>query len=232
MDVYVDKTPSYISAAKVILAAAGPAQRLLQNPVVTHFMINRQARVILFKDGYKKYADIVDEFLDYLDQGVSWADENFKNMSHFYNPRTLKGLFGWTDAANECNMFWNKAINHWKTVDCDKAFFYIGAAVHLIQDLCVPHHAMGMIFDGHHEYESWAGENRETYRIERGGEYGLGDTPGEWVRKNASIAARHYHLVRAGATLDNYHKATSILLTRAQTSTAGFLHYFLHKMGI
>ncbi len=32
--------------------------------------------------------------------------------------------------------------------------FYLGAALHLVQDMCVPHHSLGIIFDGHKEFET------------------------------------------------------------------------------
>jgi len=59
---------------------------------------------------------------------------------------------------------------------------------------------MGILLDGHQDYEDWAEENRGKVRI------------------------------NAGEL--RYHKATQELLTRAQRVTAGFLHYFLTKIGI
>lgn len=227
MEVYIEKNPTYISAFKILLAAASPAQRFIQSPVLTHFMINRQARTILANDGYTKYAGIVGYYSSYIDNGVSWADEGFKNLSHFLNPKTSRGLYGWTDAIRECSLFWNKAIRNWKAGKREKAFFYIGAAIHLVQDLCVPHHAMGILFDGHQDYEDWVKDNNLNYIAENGGIYRQGDSPALWLRSNAEIAVRFFPLVRAGSSLEDYHKATSVLLPRAQKVTAGFLHYFL-----
>lgn len=230
MDVYVERAPAYVSAAKIMLAAAAPAQRLIQKPVLTHLMCNRQAKIILVRDGYKDLAEIVDEFSLYLDKGVSWADEGFKNMSHFLNPRTLKGLYGWTDAARECSLYWNKAASCWHSANFEKAFFYLGAALHLVQDLCVPHHAMGIVFDGHQEYEDWVEINRDNFRVNDQGIYGLAESPGQWLKMNAAKAIRHYHNVKAGSPKCNYEKATWALLPRAQRVSAGFLHHFLKKV--
>jgi len=229
VDIHVKKAPAYILAAKLILAAAGPAQKLIQTPSPTHSMCNRQAKVILFNDGFKHYAEIVDEFGQSLDRGVAWADEGFKNMSHFYCPRTSKGLPGWTDAQRECQLYWKKAVLHWQNCKYVKAFFYLGAAAHLVQDLCVPHHAMGILLDGHQEYEEWAAVNRERYKVENGGIYMTAQNSGNWLRSNAVSASRNYHLVRKGSTEEKYNLATSVLLPRAQRATAGMLHYFLQK---
>ncbi|MHB9094541.1 MAG: zinc dependent phospholipase C family protein [Eubacteriales bacterium] len=230
MDVFVERAPAYVSAARIVFAAAGPAQKLVQRPALTHVMCNLQAKIILFKDGFGEFAEIVDEFALYLNKGVIWADQGFRNMSHFLNPRTLRGLYGWTDAARECGVYWNKAVKDWRRQNFEKAFFNIGAAIHLVQDLCVPHHAMGILFDGHQEYEDWAEANRDEYKVEENGIYELGKYPADWLRSNAIVAAKRYHLVRGNATEQNYHKATVTLLPRAQRVTAGFLHYFLSKM--
>lgn len=228
----MERAPAYVSAAKLLLAAAGPAQRLVQGPALTHFMCNRQAVKILGNDGHQEQAGIAGEFLSDLDKGVSWADQGFKNMSHFMNPGKNKGIYGWTDAVRECSLFWNKALHNWQNKNYENTFFYLGAAAHLVQDICVPHHAMGILFDGHQEYEAWVEENRHNYRVADLGVYGLGDSPGDWIRANSSFAVKHYNLVGASSGRQDYHKATQALLTRAQRVTAGFLNCFLRKMEI
>ena len=54
--------------------------------------------------------------------------------------------------------------------------FYFGAACHIIQDLTVPQHAKGKLFDNHRQFELYVKENytkinrfkckEETYNIE------------------------------------------------------------------
>lgn len=232
LEINVERVPAYVSAAKVVLSATVPAQRLMQRPALTHLMCNRQAQIILFKDGFKEETEIVEEFVLYLNKGVLWADQGVKNLSHFLNPRNLKGLYGWTDAATECSVYWNKAVKYWHGHNFEKAFFYLGAAIHLVQDACVPHHAMGVLFEGHQEYEDWAEANRDGYRVQDQGIYELGKYPADWLRANAIAAIKNFHLVRADAGEHRYHRATQTLLPRAQRVTAGFLHYFLTKMGI
>lgn len=228
----MERAPAYVAAAKILLAATGPAQRLVQGPALTHFMCNRQALIILGNDSHQKQAEIAGEFSSDLDKGVSWADQGFKNMSHFMNPGNNKGIYGWTDAVRECSLFWNKALHNWQDRNYEKSFFYLGAAVHLVQDICVPHHAMGILFDGHQEYEAWVEENRYNYRVADQGIYGLGESPGDWIRANSRFAIKHYDLVGASSVMQDYHQATQVLLTRAQRVTAGFLSCFLTKMGI
>lgn len=230
MELFVEKNPSYISAAKLILAAAAPAQRLVKKPALTHLMCNAQAATILENDGYGREAALLREHLIWLDQGVSWADDGFRNLAHFFNPRSHKGLIGWTGAAQECTRYWNKAVQAWQKAHYTKAFFYLGAAGHLIQDLCVPHHAMGVLLDGHQDFEDWVSSCRDNYRVEHGGLYKRDAPPGEWLDSNARESVRHYHLVRSGSAAQRFHKATSVLLPRAQRTSAGFYLHFFHQM--
>lgn len=227
MEVYVEKNSTYVSAFKVLLAAAAPAQRLIQSPVLTHFMINRHARLILKTDGYVKTAEMVERYSEEIDRGVSWADDGFKNMAHFLNPNTEKGLYGWTNGIIECNLFWNKAIENWRTGNREKAFFYLGASIHLVQDLCVPHHAMGVLFDGHQDYEDWVKNHKYNYGIEKGGIYDLGFRPEDWIKPSLSIARNLYPFVKAGSSARDYNIATSLLLPWVQKISAGFLNHFV-----
>jgi phospholipase C len=132
----------------------------------------------------------------------------------------------------ECERHWKKAEEKWKSGDYERAFYYLGAAAHLVQDLCVPHHAWGFLFDGHQEYENWAEAYRENFRVWDGGVYDLIRVPSEWVRANAKLSRRYMPLVRHGAPEINYHRATAVLLPRAQRTTAGFMACFLSSMGI
>lgn len=229
MEVYVEPSPVYISAARLVLAAVGPAQSLIQSPALTHYLCNQQSLRILYNDGYQKQALYLSLYLDYLNKGVDWADSGFKNMSHFFHPQTNKGLYGWTNAIRECNIYWNKALRNWQNNSPEKALFFIGAAIHLVQDLCVPHHALGVLFDGHHDYEEWVEKNRTIYKVEKKGRYNLGDKPVDWLTENALIASEMYPLVRLGESEQRYHEATLELLPRAQRVTAGFLLCFLES---
>lgn len=227
MEVYVEPNPMHVSAAKIVLTVAGPAQKLIQSPVLTHYMCNQQSLKILLNDGYQNYYRLISSYAEYLDKGVTWADSGFKNLSHFLHPETAKGLQGWTNAARECNLYWNKAIQCWKKGSADKAFFYLGAAIHLVQDLCVPHHALGLLFDGHHQYEDWVEKRSHLYTVEAKGLYDLGATPAEWLFSSARVSSQMIELVQHGAKDKDYHEATTVLLPRAQRVTAGFIVLFL-----
>lgn len=107
--------------------------------------------------------------------------------------------------------------------------FFLGATLHLVQDLCVPHHASCNIFSGHKDFEQWAEKRKHDYKVDSGGIYGISDKPEEWIAENAKLAKSYYQLLLNGSDND-YHQATEILLPRAQHTTAGFLLHFYNQL--
>lgn len=211
------------NAAKIVLAAGTPIQRLVSGKSETHLLCNHQAVLILQKDGYEAHAQILSNYLELINRGSIWADRGWKNFAHYLDP-----AFGpWPDARMECRTFFEKALYHWQWKNKKKAFFFLGAATHLVQDLCVPHHAMGMAFCGHKEYEKWVQENRFDFIVYSGGVYNSASSPAGWVEANAKIAKHYFPYVSNINSETSYKLATSVLLPAAQRSTAGFLSFFL-----
>lgn len=107
--------------------------------------------------------------------------------------------------------------------------FFLGAAIHLVQDVCVPHHAANKMFNCHLEYENWVEKRKENYKVDRGGIYEIYVKPEEWISENARLAKGYFHFV-GNSTQGGYHKATEELLPRAQCTTAGFLLNFYNLL--
>ncbi|MDF9406836.1 zinc dependent phospholipase C family protein [Pelotomaculum isophthalicicum JI] len=211
------------NAAKIVLAAGTPIQRLVSGKCETHLLCNYQAVLILQRDGYEAYAQILSNYLELINRGSIWADRGWKNFAHYLDP-----AFGpWPDARTECRAFFEKALCHWQRKNKKKAFFFLGAAAHLVQDLCVPHHARGIAFCGHKEYEKWVKENRLDFLVYSGGTYHNASSPDGWVEANAIIARYYFPYVSNINSETSYKLATSVLLPTAQRSTAGFFSFFL-----
>lgn len=198
----------------------------------THVFCNQQGRVILFNDGYKQIAQLFNRFSNELDKGVIWADQLWRSMAHHYNPETGRGVWFWPNSAQKCSAYLKKAFMFWRQGKHTKAMFFIGAATHLVQDACVPHHAYCQMFDGHLDYERWVKERKHYYKINSGGLYNLGHTPEEWIRANARVARKYYDYVKSPGSDEFYHQATVLLLLLTQRSTAGFFHFCLRKFGL
>jgi phospholipase C len=215
--------PTSWNAVKLFLAAGTPIQKLVSVKGDTHLFCIKQALQILKNDGAKQYARNISNYIDLLNNGVLWADKGWKNFSHYFDPVVCQGFGPWPDARVEFDIFFNKALTHFKKGDKVKYYFYLGAALHLIQDLCVPHHAKGAAFSGHKEYEKWVLNNYNDYAVETGGIYRKFSNPGDWLLFNARFSRCYFPYVSDVSTDASYKLATSALLPLAQRSTAGFL---------
>jgi len=109
-----------------------------------------------------------------LNKGVTWADQDLKSANHFYNPDRKKGLYGNNNALSLAVTYYNKALEYWYDLQPNLAMFYLGAAVHLVQDMTVPHHANVRLLDNHRQYENFIKRtylNTPRFTVDRGGYY-------------------------------------------------------------
>lgn len=221
-------TTSYMTTAKLILATTSPLQKLIDHQVQkVHSTCNHAAIEILINDGWVKEGKLLSNYLAQINAGAAWADKGWKNVSHFCNPVTGLGLRGWPTAAEECTRYFVLARSCMNQLHFKKAFFYLGAAAHLVQDMCVPYHSRNVIFAGHHNYERWAEEHLEDYVVFTGGLYNNNiKNAGEWVMANARASFDLFSLVK-NSSVRGYNLATANMLPRTQRTTAGFFHHFL-----
>jgi len=218
--------PTSWNTLKLFLAVGTPIQNLFTGNGETHYFCNRQALYILKNDGKIGYAQFLSKYLEIINRGVGWADKGWKNFSHYFDPVTGLGLGPWPDAKSECVHFFKKAESYWNVGSKKKSIFFLGAALHLAQDLCVPYHARGIAFNGHNEYEKWVQENYLDYSVYTDGIY-KNNTPEGYVEYNARISRLYLPYVLNASSKTSYRMATGILLPLTQRSTAGFLSLFL-----
>ncbi len=217
-------SPSAWGAVKLLMAAAGPLQYLVvRSEGETHLFCNRQAVRILERDGLGGPAFILRRYWTALVRGNMWADRGWKFLSHYLDPCTGRGLGRWPSAQEECEEYFWRAVTSWRSGDKGRAFFYLGAAVHLVQDLCVPYHACGVAFDGHQRYEGWVRQHYHLFKASAGGYYQVGPQPGDWVYANARLARQYYPRI---CNEEEYPAVTAVLLDHAQRTTAGFMAHF------
>lgn len=218
---------------QLLLTAAIPFQRLLDQASPTHGFINRQALSVLSADGMEHSAAWLARYLSAFDGGCDWADQDWRNVGHMYDPETGRGFRGWPSAVETVREHWDLALLHFRDRRPDQAFFYLGAAAHLVQDLCVPHHAAARIFAGHKQFEGFARRYRHRYAVHDGGMYKAAETPEGWVVLNAAFTrSRFSDCVSDGLSRGQIDDAVQVLLPRAQRTTAGFVHHFLCTVGV
>ncbi|WP_371376575.1 zinc dependent phospholipase C family protein [Sporomusa aerivorans] len=220
-----------VAGTKLLLAAVSPLQTLLDRPSITHEFLNRQALIILQNDGLEHYAGLLKSFLVELNDGVYWADGGWKNISHYYEPLTNKGLWHFATALDSFSLYFEAALKSFRQQDIAGSIFLLGAAAHLLQDVCVPHHARAKLFSGHKEYENWVRTYHTDFAVNGQGLYSVSLRPHELLISNAVAAADYLDWV----TEENhtrFHTVTTSLLTRAQRSTAGLFERFCFLAGI
>jgi len=217
-----------VAGAKLVLTAISPFQKLFDPPGITHEFCNHQAITILHNDGFELYAKFLTGYITELNAGVYWADEGWRNVSHYFEPLSGKGLWQFITAIEAFNGYYQQALNNMRRGNYNQAVFLLGVAAHLMQDLCVPHHARSKVFSGHKEYEGWVQERYIHYAVEGNGIYKDDSKLMTQLFDNAVVAADLFDWINLDRGRVNYHDATSILLPLAQRSTAGlFLNFFV-----
>ncbi|MBE3519408.1 MAG: zinc dependent phospholipase C family protein [Firmicutes bacterium] len=216
-------------AGDIIRILGFPVQRLLDRPGNTHRFLTLKGVEILDADGFSALASWYRSHLEEIMRGNAWADRTWKNSCHHYDPRVKRGLFLWPSAVDQARSWFRNAVQAWATGDITRSVFFVGACLHLIQDMCQPYHSNRIILDGHQAYERWVDRNKEIYAEESGGIYNLGSSVEEWVKKNAEFSKEFLSLVLPSAYGNGYHSPTAVLLSRAQRTSAGFLVFFMEK---
>ena len=193
-----------------------------------HSFCTSQAIDILKNDQHTILGNNLYKYLKIFSRGNSWCDEGFKNIHHFYHPRTGKGIVGLAGADNQLYMNIDRAQKAFRNSSFEDCFFYIGATLHLIQDLCVPHHALGHLLKGHSEYENWVLENYTSFLVSEGGIYDFSN-PMEILQHNAFSAIEYSELV-LNPNSKNKVEATKELLGLAQRTSASFLYLIFKEI--
>jgi phospholipase C len=206
-----------------ITSALQPAKRKVN---YSHQFLNSQAVEILRNDGYEGYANILEYYKKDLNHGVNWADLGWKNINHYFDPVCGKGILKFANAIDEVVLYFNRAVRCWRDKQYGRAMFYLGTAVHIVQDMCVPQHATNSMSPGHKRFENWFKNNFGAYGVISGGRYGRCDSPAGFAYANAIVASRFKDDVKLSSKSSSYHEISKIIAPMAQYSTAEFFYFF------
>lgn len=220
-----------VAAGSALLRAAAPLQWWIARPRRTHAYINARALAVLAADGQAGVSRLLQPFAVDMERGSIWADAGWRNVTHMFDPCRRCGLWRWPDATAVCEEHFERAVKEWSAGAHASGAFWLGAAVHVVQDLCVPHHASPRLLDGHRRFEALAESVRDRYAVSRSGMYGRADTAAGWVHRNAEAAQEYLPMALAGARPEQVERAIGTLLPLAQRTTAGFLAFFADRVG-
>lgn len=214
---------------KNLLRTVNPIKkRIMKTECKVHKFIDNQAVKILENDGHRDACTLMSTYIDDINAGVVWADQDLKSSDHFYNPHMNKGLYGNSNAQKECIFYYTKALNEYFHYDMKNAMFYLGAACHLIQDLTVPQHANVRLLNNHRSYEKWvirAYKQHDEFKTSDSGIYL--DSLKQYIELNSRKAISTYKLHAHEKNIQTrFHKITSVVLIMAQRTTAGLMLKF------
>ena len=189
-----------------------------------HVFCNHQALAILHNDGHTALAARLKPFLQVLNNGNHWADGGFRSVHHYYEPRSGKGIMGFSPADKVFASYFKYALTYYSRGKVADSIFWLGAALHLIQDLCVPYHSLGIALCGHRKYENWVARHYALFAVYERGCYDYLD-PLDILRGNALQAAEHQEIVDEPKVTVKV-EGTRELLGLAQRSSASLMQLF------
>lgn len=220
---------TYDQILKTVFGVVNPIKKsVMITHCKVHKSINIHALNILKNDKYLCEYNFFCSFISDINEGAVWADQDFKSSNHFYNPYKRKGLYGRKSALDLGIDYYNKSIKLWKNGEFNKSLFYLGAALHIIQDMTVPQHANIRLLDDHHQYESYVKRTYEyigDFQVKTGAY--LLSTIEDYVRFNARVAIKIHRRFKTISDNENrYYRITKCALPLAKRTTAGAMVMF------
>lgn len=198
-----------------------------------HLYIQENALEILKCNGYSDEYKLFKEYKSKIDEGLVWADQDFKCYHHFYNPKEEKGMYGYDDnALTVARGYYLKALKYFTLEDYDKSMFYFGATCHIIQDLTVPQHAKGKLFDNHRQFELYVKENyAKINRFKCREEPIILNSVAEYANYNSLRALKIDYIYKNINDLNTKFYLTALKsLTLAQRTSAGCMIMFYNDL--
>ncbi|MBP7279895.1 MAG: zinc dependent phospholipase C family protein [Sedimentibacter sp.] len=222
---------TYSLVYKNILRAVNPLKkRVVKTECIVHQAINNQSLHIIRNDGYFDVYNLMSTYMDDINDGVVWADQDLKSSNHFYSPRTKRGLYGNSNAKNECESYYNRALNEFIIGNIETAMFYLGAACHLVQDVTIPQHANVKLLKNHRSFENWMIKMYRRFHKFRAYDGGIYlNSISQYVEFNSRKAIKtHEKFSHIKNEHIRFYKISSVILVMAQRTTAGVMVKFYY----
>lgn len=227
----VEKSYSFIY--KNLTRAVNPLKKkVIRTECIVHKFINNQSLIILKNDGHKETFNLLSRYIENINEGAVWADQDFKSSNHFYSPRTKKGMYGSSNAKTECLAYYKRALKEYFLGDVKTSMFYLGAACHLIQDVTIPQHANVELLNNHRRYENWVIKMYRVHDKFRAYDSGIYlDSVQDYLELNSKNALVTHDLY-SGILNEHmrFYKITSNILVMAQKTTAGLMRNFFYDI--
>ncbi|BAK80808.1 zinc dependent phospholipase C family protein [Candidatus Arthromitus sp. SFB-rat-Yit] len=217
---------TYGRAIKKIMDITNPIKKMLMKTnCITHKFINNNSIQILNNESLYNISIFIKKYIDFINDGVVWADQDYKSSNHFYNIDTLKGLYGFSDLLNEFKKYYRTAMYYLDKNQIEKCMFYVGVCLHLIQDSTVPQHGSGDLFNEHRNFELWIVSkiyDENKFKIETGIQ--RFNRVEDYIIKNIAFSQKINIINKNIKDREKrYMNISCEILRRAHETTAGFL---------
>lgn len=224
---------TYNNFLKFIFGVANPIKKsIIKTQCKVHKSINIDALKILRNDKHLIQYNFFSGYILDINNGTVWADQDFKSSNHFYNPFKKRGLYGRQSAMDLGVDYYSQAFSLWNNDEFNTALFYLGAALHLIQDMTIPQHANIRLLNDHHQYETYVKrsyEYLEDFQVENGAY--LLDSIQDYIRFNARVAIKIYNNFKTiSDDEERFFLITKCALPLAKRTTAGAMLMFYNDI--
>ncbi|MBC8587870.1 zinc dependent phospholipase C family protein [Paratissierella segnis] len=220
---------TYDGFLKLSFSAMNPIKKVIINThCKVHIFINAHAIIILKTDKYLPQYRFFNNYLNDINEGSVWADQDFKSSNHFYNPYKKRGMYGRKSAMDLGVEYYNNASDLWNKGKFNESMFYLGASLHIIQDMTVPQHANIRLLNNHRQYENFIKQTyslMEEYNVKNGA-YLLTSIE-DYIEFNARVAIRIYKKfknIKDDST--RFYKIARCGISLAERTTAGAMVMF------
>jgi phospholipase C len=226
---------SYDTLLKAVFGISNPVKKsIIKTQCKVHKFINIHALNTLRNDKCEREYNFFLSYIEDINKGAVWADQDFKSTHHFYNPYRKKGLYGRKSAMDLAKEYYSRALDLWKNGNFNKSLFYFGAVLHLIHDMSIPQHANIRLLDNHKQYETFVKRSYQyvqDFKADRGAY--LLDTIEEFIKFNARIALKiHKRYKSISDDEERYLLITKCNLPLSQRTSAGAMIMFYNDIFI
>lgn len=224
---------NYGRAARRVMATVNPIKKvIIKTHCAVHKYINLRALEIIKLEGYEMEYAFFSNYVNELNEGVIWADQDFKSTNHFYHFSEEKGLYGFSNALLECKKYYKMAVNYYSAGDIRLSMFYFGAACHLVQDSTVPQHVNNRLLNNHRKFELWIRNKlSKGYIFDRATESNRYNSIDQYIKNNAIMA--NYTYVNYANIFDQekrYNMIANAIIVQAEKTTAGLMLDFYNEL--
>lgn len=224
----------YAAALTNTFRIVAPIKRsIIKTDCEVHLFIQENALNILKVNGYEEEYEFFNRYKTQINQGLVWADQDFKSYHHFYNPKLQKGKFGYDDNAMTVTVsYYNRALKYLSLGNYERSIFYLGAACHIVQDLTIPQHAKGKLLDNHRQFEIYVKANyKKMKRFKTEDKPILLNSIEEYVDNNSNLGLDLDYMYRDLTDLTTKFYLIAIKsITVSQRTTAGCLLMFYNDI--